>query len=201
MFRRDHPQARRWPSVVFVAAGLLVGVACTAQPASTVASTTLSPLTPGVTATDATDATTTAVAATAAPTTTVPPTSTITPTTTIPIVAEGAIVKVANAADAPGAAAALTADLQALGFQMAEPTNGAGVEPIVDLTKVYVLRGTEAGSQPVAESVALQLGGVAVLPRPSPPPLTGALEGLADATVLVMLGGDLAGKTLPGPPG
>ena len=200
MFRRDQPVARRCARAVLVSGGaLLLGVACTGEPAATVASTALSPLTTGVPSTPvpaATPATPATPASTAPATTTIPPTS----TSTIPIVTEGAIVKVANAADAPGAAAALTSDLQALGFQMAEPTNGAGTEAIVDVTKVYVLRGTETGSQPVAESIALQLGGVAVLPMPIPPPLTGALEGLADATVLVMLGGDLAGKALPGPP-
>jgi len=42
------------------------------------------------------------------------------------------------------------------------------------------------------------LGGVAVAPMPTPPPIANALEGLRGANVIVMLGGDLAGRPLPG---
>jgi hypothetical protein len=42
------------------------------------------------------------------------------------------------------------------------------------------------------------LGGVSIERLPTPAPVTGANETLGDATVLVMLGKDLAGKELPG---
>jgi len=59
-------------------------------------------------------------------------------------------------------------------------------------SKIYVSPGSEA----VANSISRLLGGVIVAPMPIPAWITGGTEGLGDATVLVMLGHDLAGKHL-----
>jgi LytR cell envelope-related transcriptional attenuator len=105
-------------------------------------------------------------------------------------------VLVANATDVPGAASRLVSDLAEIGFSMAEPTDAAGYEEFLDTSKVY----TRPESQAVAESVARQMGGIPVLRMPTPAPIIDATAGLGEATVLVMLGRDLAGRALPGPP-
>jgi hypothetical protein len=109
-------------------------------------------------------------------------------------VVEGATVLVANAADVPGAAAELTAALAARGFVLREPTNGAIYDTIIEATKIYAR--DEAAA--VAASLSKVLGGVPVERMPTPAPISGANETLADASVLVMLGKDLAGSPLPG---
>lgn len=123
-------------------------------------------------------------------TTTIPPTI----TTTIPIVVDGAIVLVANASAVPGAAGRLTERLRQLGFVSREPTNAAGTEVSLDASKVYFLAGADAA----ANSLGLIMGGVPVLRMPTPAPIVDATIGLQDATILVMLGTDLADKGLPG---
>jgi hypothetical protein len=134
------------------------------------------------------EATTTTVAPTT--TTTIPPTT----TTTIPLVTAGAIVLVANAAGIPGAAGQLTAALQAVGFSTKQPTDAAGYEESLDASKIYFLPDAE----PAARSLAavMQINSVARMPTPAP--IVDAQVGLSDATVLVMLGHDLAGKEIPG---
>ena len=122
-------------------------------------------------------------------------TSSTTTTTTIPLVTAGAVVKVANASGVPRAAAALSTLLSGLGFTLAEPVNAAGWEEQLDVTKVYA----RDESRAVAESVARMLGGVAIERMPTPAPIDGATVGLGEATVLVMLGADLAGQPLPAP--
>ena len=122
-------------------------------------------------------------------------TSSTTTTTTIPLVTAGAVVKVANASGVPRAAAALSTLLSGLGFTLAEPVNAAGWEEQLDVTKVYA----RDESRAVAESVARMLGGVAIERMPTPAPIVGATVGLGEATVLVMLGADLAGQPLPPP--
>jgi hypothetical protein len=122
-------------------------------------------------------------------------TSSTTTTTTIPLITAGAVVKVANASGVPRAAAALSTLLSGLGFTLAEPVNAAGWEEQLDVTKVYA----RDESRAVAESVARMLGGVAIERMPTPAPIDGATVGLGEATVLVMLGADLAGQPLPPP--
>jgi hypothetical protein len=122
-------------------------------------------------------------------------TTSTTTTTTIPLVTAGAVVKVANASGVPRAAAALSTLLSGLGFTLAEPVNAAGWEEQLDDTKVYA----RDESRAVAESVARMLGGVAIERMPTPAPIDGATVGLGEATVLVMLGADLAGQPLPPP--
>ncbi len=125
-------------------------------------------------------------------TTTIPPET----TTTFAFVNQGAVVIVANAADVPGAATKYTEALAEYGFAMLEPTNGAGPEEIIDVTRIYA----QPEAQAVADSVARVMGGIPVERMPTPAPITGATDGLGEASVLVMLGKDLAGKPLPGPP-
>ena len=151
------------------------------------------------TATSATTAaqTTTNPPITATTTTIAPPTTTTIPaptTTTVPLVTEGAVVLVANASNVPGGAGKLASALAAVGFHMAPSTNAGGNEERLDVTKIYFLPGGEA----VAQSLAMVMGIVAVTRMPVPAPITGANANLADATVLIMLGKDLAGKKIPG---
>jgi hypothetical protein len=118
-------------------------------------------------------------------------TTTVPASTTTTLVTTGFEVMVANASGVGGTAGQMTTALQAKGFVTTEPTNAAaGIAPLAT-TVVYTLPGFEAG----AESVASVLGGVEVLPMPTPIPTEDA--SLGSASVLVMLGTDLAGKPLP----
>ena len=120
-------------------------------------------------------------------TTTLPPT-----TTTLPIITEGGIVKVANSSGVDGAAGRLTDELAALGFETRRATNGAGPDDDLAVSKIYV----RPGAEPVAESISRLMGGLEVLPMPTPAWISGGTANLADANVLVMLGHDLADKRL-----
>lgn len=148
-------------------------------------------------ATTAAQTTTNPPITTTTTTTIAPPTTTTIPaptTTTVPLVTEGAVVLVANASNVPGGAGKLASALAAVGFHMAPSTNAGGNEERLDVTKIYFLPGGEA----VAQSLAKVMGSVAVTRMPVPAPITGANVDLADATVLIMLGKDLAGKKIPG---
>jgi hypothetical protein len=114
--------------------------------------------------------------------------------TTPPLVTTGTKVQVANASNAGGTARQMSTALAGKGFDMAEPTN-ATVDPKLDATKV-IYDQNDPNALNVANSAALVLGGVAVEPAPTPPPVeAGAFaEG---SGVIVLLGNDLAGKTLP----
>jgi hypothetical protein len=81
-------------------------------------------------------------------------------------------------------------ELAALGFHMGPPTNSAGVEEKLDVSKVYFL---PAGAD-VAASIGRAMGGIAVTRMPVPVSITGGPAKLGDATVVVMLGNDLAAK-------
>ena len=116
----------------------------------------------------------------------------VTPTTE-PFVTTGATVIVANASGVGGAAGQFSKALGQVGFTMATPTNAAPPEAKLTVSKVYYLPGGEA----VASSVGRSMGGVAVEPMPTPVPIKNEKAGLGTATVLVMLGSDLAGKALP----
>lgn len=141
--------------------------------------------------------TTVVVTTTVVPTTTIAPTTTtIAPTTTtiLPLITEGAIVLIANAAGVPGAASQLSAELQAVGYAMKEPTDAAGYEESLDATKIYYLPVAEAAAGSLA--LVMQVNSVGRMPTPAP--ILDAQVGLGDATILLMLGKDLAGKTIPG---
>ncbi len=127
---------------------------------------------------------------TAAPTTTIPPTT----TTTLPLVTDGALVLVANATGMNGAAGRLSAAVQAVGYATKPATNAAGDEERLDVSKIYFLPAAEAAAQSLG--LVMQIESVSRMPTPAP--IDQAQEGLADATILIMLGNDLAGKDIPG---
>jgi hypothetical protein len=117
-------------------------------------------------------------------------TTVATPTTPAPSTT-GATVSVANASGVSGSAAAMTTALQTAGYTTGEPGNdnrGADLATSV----VYYVAG-DVNAQAVAQSVANALGGLAIEPMPSPPPID---KGLGTSTVLLMVGTDTAGKTL-----
>jgi LytR cell envelope-related transcriptional attenuator len=149
----------------------------TTTSSTTTTTSTIPPTTTSTSSTTTTSTTTT--------TTTIAPTT----TTTIPLITEGAVAIVANASGVTGAAALLSQELAALGFHMGDATNSAGVEEKLDVSKVYFL---PAGAD-VAASIGRAMGGIAVTPMPVPVSITGGPARLGDATIVVMLGNDLAG--------
>lgn len=127
---------------------------------------------------------------TQAPDTTVAP-ETSPPTTVPPIITTGFKVVVANASGVGGSAGQMTINLQAKGFIVENATNKAADAPLFETTVVYYLSGNDRA----AESVARVLGGVCAEPMPSPVPTESG--SLGEASVLVMLGTDLAGLPMP----
>jgi len=119
------------------------------------------------------------------------------PSTTAPLTTTGATVVVANASGVGGAAGQYTTALQSVGFTMGKATNAVAPEERLDVSKVYFVAGSEAVANSVAQAMGAPGTGVTTAPMPSPIPVQGATAGLGDATVLVMLGKDLAGKPLP----
>lgn len=115
--------------------------------------------------------------------------------TTQPLVFSPGKVVVANASGQGGAAGTATKALASVGFTMGTPTDAFGAEKKITQTKVYYL----AGSEVVAASVAQAYGGPAsgVVASAMPKPIPVVKASIGDATVLVMLGTDLAGKPLP----
>jgi hypothetical protein len=107
------------------------------------------------------------------------------------------VIIVANASGIDGAAAGLSDTLGHLGFQTVKATNAVAYESKLAGSKVYF---NGEAAYPAAYSVAQVLGGIPVAPMPTPPPILNALEGLRGANVIVMLGGDLAGKQVVGAP-
>ena len=97
---------------------------------------------------------------------------------------------VANASNVNGAAQQLSQELGARGFHMANATNAAGIEERLDVTKVYYM---PAGAD-VAASIGRVMGDIVVSRMPVPVSITGGPAALGDATVVVMLGTDLASK-------
>lgn len=163
---------------------------CTFGPGASATTTTTSTTSTTVAATTTTSTippTTTTSSTTTTSTTTIPPTTT---STTIPLITEGAVIIVANASGVTGAAALLTQELGALGFHLGEPTNSAGIEEKLDVSKVYYM---PAGAD-VATSVGRVMGNILVTRMPVPVWITGGPAKLGDATVVVMLGKDLAGN-------
>ncbi|MGZ4725776.1 MAG: LytR C-terminal domain-containing protein [Ilumatobacteraceae bacterium] len=100
------------------------------------------------------------------------------------------MIIVANASNVNGAANQLTEELAAQGFHLGKPTNAAGPDERLDVSKVYFL---PAGAD-VAASVGRVMGNIAVTRMPVPVWITGGPANLGDATVVVMLGKDLASK-------
>jgi len=114
-----------------------------------------------------------------------PTTTVFTPTTT------GALIVVANSSRVDGAAGQLTTALKGKGYTMGTATNGS---PKQEVTKVQYKDGDTA-AQAVADTLARQLGVAQIEVIPATPELSDPTT-LGDATVLVLLGNDKAGKTL-----
>ena len=150
--------------------------------------TTTTSTTPPTTTTTTVPSTTTTTTASTTTTTTLPPTTT---STTIPLITQGAVIMVANASNVNGAAALLSNELSARGFLLADPTTAAGVEDRLEVSKVYFL---PAGAD-VAASVGRVMGNILVTRMPVPVSITGGPARLGEATVVVMLGRDLADKS------
>lgn len=169
-------------AVVAVVLGFLIfrsldngsGVASGNNPVAPVITVGGAPTTTTTVADGATGTTTTAAAATAR-------------------VVAGATVMVANASATGGAAGDMTEQLAALDYTMADATSDNSSDPL-DTSIVYYATG-EAAIQQVAESVGRDLGGISVQPLPSSIPVQDGSIGAA--SVLVMLGTDLAGKPIP----
>jgi hypothetical protein len=135
---------------------------------------------PTATTVDA-NSTTTAATLPAESTTTI-----FTPTT------DGALVIVANSSHQNGVAGQLSTALQGQNYTMGTPTNGSGKE---ELTRIQYKDG-DAQAQAVAQSLAVLMAvTVPIEVMPVPPQLSDP-NTLGDATVLVLLGDDKAGKTL-----
>lgn len=127
-------------------------------------------------------------------TTTMPidPSGSTIPTETTTLPRTGFKVMVANASGVTGSAGQMSTALQAQQFIVTQPTNAAETVGKQTATKVYYVAGYESG----AAAVAQVLGGVPIEAVPTPPPVESG--DLGEATVLVLLGTDLAGKLLPG---
>jgi LytR cell envelope-related transcriptional attenuator len=114
-----------------------------------------------------------------------PPITVFQPTT------QGASVLVANSSHQNGVAKTLSTALEGQQFTMVAPTNGAEK---LEATKIQYKDG-DAAAEAVARSVAQLMGVATVEIMPTPVALSDPAT-LLDATVLVLLGDDKAGKTL-----
>jgi LytR cell envelope-related transcriptional attenuator len=121
--------------------------------------------------------------------------TTAAPATTVAAgrVTEGATVIVANASAASGEAQNMQDAIEEAGYTVtAEATSDVGAEPLEESIVYYVE--TPPAIRAVAESVARDLGGLTVQAMPSPVPVEGGSIGTA--TVLVMMGNDIAGESI-----
>lgn len=116
------------------------------------------------------------------------PDETVTPTT---LQLTAFKVQVANASKVSGSAGELTTQLQGRGFIVQPATNSSEITPKQTATVVYFI----AGSEDAAALIATTLGGVATAVMPDPIPTESGAVG--EATVLILLGTDIAGKPLP----
>ena len=116
--------------------------------------------------------------------------TTVAPTTTTGRVTDATII-VANASGIGGSAGQMTTALEAVGYRLGEATDST--EGQQDASLVFFARGDTA-ARATAESIARDMGGLRVQRMPGEPPVAGG--DLGNATVLVMLGTDAAGKTL-----
>lgn len=118
-------------------------------------------------------------------------------TDTIPVVVTVPLtafkVQIANASKVAGSAGTMTTELQGRGFIVQPAMNSSEVTPKQTTTVVYFLPGFDVQAAQVAE----QLGGVATAVMPAPIPTEKGK--LGEASVLILLGTDLAGKPLASP--
>lgn len=122
-------------------------------------------------------------------------TATPTTTTTIAYVTKGAKVVVANASGINGAAGRLTDRLKAVGFGTGEATNASDTVGQLGATQIYY-DPDSADAKAVAESLKQALGGgdIELKELGVPAPVTSG--DIGDATVLVLMGNDVADKSL-----
>ena len=92
-----------------------------------------------------------------------------------------------------GSAGQLTTELQGRGYIVQPAVNTSETTPKQTATVVYYLPGSESQ----AALVAAELGGVATAIMPAPIPTEGGK--LGEASVLILLGTDVAGKPLASP--
>lgn len=102
-------------------------------------------------------------------------------------------IQVANASKVSGSAGQLTTELQGRGYIVQPAVNTSETTPKQTTTVVYYLPGSEGQ----AALVAAELGGVATAIMPAPIPTEGGK--LGEASVLILLGTDIAGKPLASP--
>lgn len=99
-------------------------------------------------------------------------------------------IQIANASGISGSAGQMTTELQGRGYIVQPAINKSEITPKQTVTVIYYL----LGSEQYAAAVANELGGVGIAPMPEPIPTeTGKL---GEATVLILLGTDVAGKPL-----
>ncbi len=127
---------------------------------------------------------------------TVPTETTLDPTaptvTTVPALTAFKL-QIANASGVAGSAGKLTLEMQSLGYVTQPALNVAPGTPKRNTTGIFYLAGCEDNAQNVADRLG---GSPEVGAMPTPVPLeTGTLR---EACVLILLGTDLAGKTVPG---
>ena len=117
------------------------------------------------------------------------------PTTTtafVPVRTGGTVI-VANASQVPGSAGRMTTTLESAGYATADATDADKdlVDVPISKTIVYYSVGVDMN---LVNTLARDLGGATVQPMPSEIPVSGS--SLGAATVLVMLGTDMADKPL-----
>lgn len=114
-----------------------------------------------------------------------------TTTTQAPLQKQGTKVQVANASNKSGVAKQMTLALTGEGFDMAEATNATTKG---DVSKI-VYNAADPNALPVANALSVTLGGVAVEQAAAAPPVTSGAFAPGSAVIL-LLGNDLAGKTV-----
>jgi hypothetical protein len=181
----SYRRRRRWSTAVaIVASGSLLLVACGGSDDGEDTSTTAESAGSDSTVLDATSTTT-------ATTTT----SATTASGEFEYVTEGAVVVVANASRVNGAAGLLSDGLGAVGFTVTEPTNSADDVENIETTQIFYSPG-DAAAQAVAENLRLAFGGGDIVVEEVAVPAPTESGDLGEGTVLVLLGNDVAGKTL-----
>jgi LytR cell envelope-related transcriptional attenuator len=106
---------------------------------------------------------------------------------------QGTKVQVANSSNGNGVAGQMTTALIAEGFDTADPTNGTA-NPKLEVSKI-VYNAADPNGLPVANALSVTLGGIVVEQAPAAPPTKeGAFA--AGSAVILLLGNDLAGKTI-----
>ena len=135
--------------------------------------------------------TTTTGAGVVDPTVTTVPVIAVTTTTAAVLVTTGTKVQVANASTINGAAKNMSTAISAKGSSMADPVNASEK---LDISKV-LYNADDPNAKPVADSLAIVLGGIVSVAQGIPVPVASGNWG-ADSGVVLMLGNDYAGKTL-----